>query len=100
MVDLAKQLNNNAEMIQLAQIFCQQPRNTVSAIYLTRPRVFFLTAIFSHPRKASSTANKHPRTRSCRVCSSVNSLELTPRSLLAELQLGVQARFPSGNLPP
>ena len=29
MVDLAKQLNNNAEMIRLAQIFVQQPRNAV-----------------------------------------------------------------------
>ena len=29
MVDLAKQLNNDADMIRLAQIFAQQPRNTV-----------------------------------------------------------------------
>ncbi|EIW58815.1 uncharacterized protein TRAVEDRAFT_149253 [Trametes versicolor FP-101664 SS1] len=28
MVDLAKQLNNDADMIRLAQIFAQQPRNT------------------------------------------------------------------------
>ena len=30
MIDLAKQLNNNADMIKFAQIFAQQPRNTVS----------------------------------------------------------------------
>jgi len=37
MIDLAKQLNNDAKMIQLAQIFAQQPRNTVSVIYSTSP---------------------------------------------------------------
>lgn len=42
MIDLAKQLNNDAQMIKLAQIFCQQPRNTVSVIYPTRPRLSFL----------------------------------------------------------
>jgi len=31
MVDLAKQLNNDAAMIELAQIFSQQPRNTPSS---------------------------------------------------------------------
>jgi len=31
MVDLAKQLNNDAQMIKLAQIFSQQPRNTPSS---------------------------------------------------------------------
>ena len=36
MIDLAKQLNNDAQMIKLAQIFRQQPRNTVSVIYPTR----------------------------------------------------------------
>ena len=30
MIDLAKQLNNDADMIKFAQIFAQQPRNTVS----------------------------------------------------------------------
>ncbi|PPQ99280.1 hypothetical protein CVT24_009280 [Panaeolus cyanescens] len=30
MIDLAKQLNGNAEMIRLAQIFAQQPRNSPS----------------------------------------------------------------------
>ena len=29
MVDLAKTLNNDADMIKFAQIFAQQPRNTV-----------------------------------------------------------------------
>ena len=30
MIDLAKQLNNDADMIKFTQIFAQQPRNTVS----------------------------------------------------------------------
>ena len=30
MIDLAKQLNNDADMIRLTQIFVQQPRNSVS----------------------------------------------------------------------
>ena len=42
MIDLAKQLNNDAQMIKLAQIFSQQPRNTVSVVYSTRPRFSFL----------------------------------------------------------
>ena len=29
MIDLAKTLNNDADMIKFAQIFAQQPRNTV-----------------------------------------------------------------------
>ena len=32
MIDLAKQLNNDPDMIRLAQIFAQQPRNTVRII--------------------------------------------------------------------
>ena len=36
MIDLAKQLNNDPEMIRLAQIFVQQPRNAVSV--LDKPR--------------------------------------------------------------
>lgn len=32
MIDLAKQLNNNADMIRLTQIFRQQPRNAVSTM--------------------------------------------------------------------
>ena len=32
MIDLAKTLNNNADMIELAQIFVQQPRNSVRPI--------------------------------------------------------------------
>ncbi|KAI0308671.1 hypothetical protein OF83DRAFT_1192073 [Amylostereum chailletii] len=33
MIDLAKQLNNDPDMIKLAQIFAQQPRNTVSDLF-------------------------------------------------------------------
>lgn len=34
MIDLAKQLNNDANMIKFAQIFAQQPRNSVSSLNL------------------------------------------------------------------
>lgn len=34
MVSLAKTLNNNAQMISLAQIFVQQPRNSVSHLVM------------------------------------------------------------------
>jgi hypothetical protein len=37
MVDLAKTLNNNADMIRLAQIFVQQPRNSVLILLLFTP---------------------------------------------------------------
>ena len=32
MIDLAKTLNNDPDMIKFAQIFAQQPRNTVGTI--------------------------------------------------------------------
>jgi len=35
MIDLAKTLGNNAQMISLTQIFAQQPRNTVISVDLT-----------------------------------------------------------------
>jgi hypothetical protein len=41
MIDLAKQLNNDAAMIKLAQTFCQQPRNTVGLFCPTHPRLSF-----------------------------------------------------------
>ena len=43
MIDLAKQLNNNADMIRLAQIFSQQPRNSVSIIFLLFLPILCLT---------------------------------------------------------
>lgn len=49
MVDLAKGLKSDAQMIKLAQIFAQQPRNTVSVVHSTCPRFSFLhwlSAIF------------------------------------------------------
>ena len=49
MVDLAKGLKSDAQMIKLAQIFAQQPRNTVSVVRSTCPRFSFLhrlSAIF------------------------------------------------------
>ena len=36
MIDLAKQLNSDPDMIRLAQIFAQQPRNT-ACLYFTCP---------------------------------------------------------------
>ena len=42
MIDLAKQLKNDAQMIELAQIFSQQPRNTVSIVRSVRPQFPFL----------------------------------------------------------
>jgi len=38
MIDLAKQLESDPQMIKLAQIFRQQPRNTVSVTYPALPR--------------------------------------------------------------
>lgn len=35
MIDLAKQLNNDPEMIRLAQLFVQQPRNAVRVLPTT-----------------------------------------------------------------
>jgi hypothetical protein len=35
MIDLAKQLGNDAEMIRLTQLFVQQPRNSVSLLALS-----------------------------------------------------------------
>ena len=37
MIDLAKTLKNDADMIKLAQLFAQQPRNSVSLIFLFPP---------------------------------------------------------------
>ena len=34
MIDLAKTLNNDADMIKFSQIFAQQPRNTVRRLSL------------------------------------------------------------------
>jgi len=39
MVDLAKTLNSDADMIRLAQIFAQQPRNAVRSSRLSRSTV-------------------------------------------------------------
>jgi len=34
LIDFSKQQQNNAEMIALAQVFCQQPRNTPNSVYV------------------------------------------------------------------
>lgn len=61
MVDLAKQLNNNAEMIRLAQIFVQQPRNAPDSLQVpycqTAPRNAELDGLF-HCQFASSDFTK------------------------------------------
>jgi len=100
MIDLAKQLNNDAQMIKLAQIFAQQPRNTVSVIYSTRSTIFFLKPVVSQVQKASSTVNKRQRTRNYRDCSNANLLALRLRRLLVAFQSEARERFPWGFLPP
>ena len=50
MIDLAKKLNNDSEMIRLAQIFVQQPRNAV------RPIMFFIHNPFSSVYSLAYTA--------------------------------------------
>ncbi|ETW76838.1 hypothetical protein HETIRDRAFT_328638 [Heterobasidion irregulare TC 32-1] len=61
MIDLAKQLNNNAEMIRLAQIFVQQPRNAPDSLQVpycqTAPRNVELDGLF-HCQFASSDFTK------------------------------------------
>jgi hypothetical protein len=99
MIDLAKQLNDDAQMIKLAQIFRQQPRNTVSAIYSIRV-ISSLKTVISRVRKAFNTANKHQRTLNCRDCSNVNSLAPRLRRLLVAFQPEVRERSPWGFLPP
>ena len=50
MVDLAKTLNSDADMIKFAQIFAQQPRNTVrSLLPYPRSRARALTLALVHP---------------------------------------------------
>lgn len=50
MIDLAKQLNNNADMIKFAQIFAQQPRNTVRLFPLSYLFSVTLISAISSPR--------------------------------------------------
>ena len=48
MIDLAKKLKNNAAMIKLAQVFVQQPRNTVS-LALLLPAILFSASLSAAP---------------------------------------------------
>lgn len=61
MIDLAKQLNNDAEMIRLAQIFAQQPRNAPDSLQVpycqTAPKNAELNGLF-HCQFASSDFTK------------------------------------------
>ena len=95
MIDLAKKLNSDAQMISLAQIFCQQPRNTVSVILPRSPTVSSLNAFISQLLKVFPTANKHPETRSYRGCSNANLPVLILRLSLVVSQSGALAQFPS-----
>jgi len=45
MVDLAKSLHNNTDMIRLAQIFVQQPRNSVCPISSVKNRSYILLIV-------------------------------------------------------
>ncbi len=68
MVDLAKTLNNDADMIKFAQIFAQQPRNTVrhDATRLVGFRTCVLTRTLSDSPTPSRCpiASRRRRTRS------------------------------------
>ncbi|THH21555.1 hypothetical protein EW146_g11 [Bondarzewia mesenterica] len=61
MIDLAKQLNNDPEMIRLAQIFVQQPRNAPDSLQVpycqTAPKNAELSGLF-HCQFASSDFTK------------------------------------------
>ena len=51
MIDLAKQLGNDPEMIRLAQLFVQQPRNSVSLIVQFLSRNWRLKGAIFQPTK-------------------------------------------------
>ena len=60
MIDLAKTLNNDADMIKFAQIFAQQPRNTVRVFALRCVRRFTLSVCFVSRRKTSRAPRDVP----------------------------------------
>ena len=60
MIDLAKTLNNDADMIKFAQIFAQQPRNTVRVFALRCVRRFTLSVCFVSRRKPSRAPRDVP----------------------------------------
>lgn len=78
MIDLAKQLDNDPEMIRLAQLFVQQPRNAVSIFgtllsrYLKQPVLHF-----SPTASKFLTASRLRRTLNLTASSIVNSRVLS-----------------------
>ena len=61
MIDLAKQLKNDPEMITLAQIFRQQPRNTVSAIPPQLPAISLFNAFHQPSSESVQYCQQPPR---------------------------------------
>jgi hypothetical protein len=71
MIDLAHELNNDADMIRLTQIFTQQPRNSVS----TKSTNIFFSRVYSRTVCPYSIARWLPVIKSSLVSSSANSRE-------------------------
>lgn len=95
MIDLARELNNDAEMIRLAQIFRQQPRNSVCISPF--PNLGYLNLFFSLLQSRSSIASKHLEIKNSRGYSIANSKESTTMSSRAVSPSDNLARFPSGS---
>ena len=66
MIDLAHTLNNDPDTIKFAQIFAQQPRNSVSSTTLLFRFVAHVptSTLYSPPPRQSRTATRRPRTLS------------------------------------
>ena len=80
MIDLAKQLNNDADMIRLAQIFVQQPRNAVRSPQQALHYIVILTTIPSPIAFKCHIAKRRRRTQSSMVSSIASSQDRTSQS--------------------
>jgi hypothetical protein len=76
MVTLAKTLSNNADVIKFAQIFAQQPRNSVRPLSLSL--LLPILPFISPHHKASNIARKLLRMPNLTVFSNANSKVMTP----------------------
>lgn len=91
MVDLAKTLNNNANMIALAQIFAQQPRNSVRLSEFSALRTLKDFDAHSPHRKAFPTASQPHAMLNSMGSFSASSRAITQRPLSVASLLGVPA---------
>lgn len=73
MIDLAKTLKNDPDMIKFAQIFAQQPRNSVS-ILLHMSISLYLSRLRSPTQCPLHTVKTNPKTASSKAYSNANSL--------------------------